>query len=78
MSQSQNATWQLQITIPGHLDQLWSRRLDLELVRTASGTTVLSGSVRDTAALYGLLTKLRDLGLEFTALEAHKKEETNR
>jgi hypothetical protein len=53
-----------EIRIQGHLDDRWSAWLDgLDLSRTGDGTTVLRGSVRDQAALHGLLHKLRDIGL---------------
>ena len=36
----------------------------------ADGLTVLSGVCRDPAALYGVLDRMRDLGLELLAVES--------
>ncbi len=47
-----------------HLDHRWDAWFDgLVLRHDRDGTTTLSGPVVDQAALYGLLDKLRDLGL---------------
>ena len=52
-----------ELRIGGHLDDHWSDWLDgLSLTREADGTTTLRGDVSDQAQLYGLLTKVRDLG----------------
>jgi hypothetical protein len=53
-----------EIRIQGRLDDRWSTWLDeLDLSRTDDGITVLRGPVIDQAALHGLLTKLRDIGV---------------
>lgn len=53
-----------QIRLKGHLDHHWSDWFDgLSLAHMEDGTTLLTGSVVDQAALYGLLIKMRDLGL---------------
>ena len=53
-----------EIRIHGRLDDRWATWLDeLDLSRTDDGITVLRGPVIDQAALHGLLTKLRDIGL---------------
>ncbi len=53
-----------QIRVKGHLDDHWSDWFDgLTLTRHEDGTTLLSGPVADQAALFGLLIKVRDLGL---------------
>jgi hypothetical protein len=53
-----------EIRIQGRIDDRWSTWLDeLDLSRTDDGVTVLRGPVIDQAALHGLLTKLRDIGL---------------
>jgi hypothetical protein len=38
-------------------------------VEPGDGTTALVGEVKDQAALYGLLNRLRDFGLELVELE---------
>jgi hypothetical protein len=58
------------IRVQGHLDPFWQASLDhLAIAHESDGTTLLSGPVQDQAALYGLLVKLRDLGLTLRALE---------
>ncbi len=53
-----------QLRIAGHLDHHWSPWIgDLTLTHEDDGTTSLTGVVSDQAALHGLLTKIRDLGV---------------
>ena len=52
------------IRIKGHLDVDWSQWLDpMTIKHEEDGTTVLTGTVTDPPEMYGLLIKLRDLGL---------------
>lgn len=53
-----------QIRIKGHLSFLWVDRFEgLSMTLEDNGDTLLTGPVRDQAALYGLLKKVRDLGM---------------
>ena len=53
-----------QISIKGHLGCEWSDWFGgLVITPEESGGTLLTGPVVDQAALYGLLRKVRDLGL---------------
>ena len=53
-----------EIRLKGHLESRWAAWFDgLSLTREGDGTTVIRGSVVDQAALHGLLSKVRDLGL---------------
>jgi hypothetical protein len=59
------------IRIGGHLDQGWSAWFgNLTLTHESDGTTMLRGAVADQAALHGLLTKVRDLGVVLLSVEA--------
>ena len=59
------------IRIGGHLDERWSAWFDgLDVTPESEGTTRLSGVVPDQAALHGVLTKVRDLGLVLVSVEA--------
>jgi hypothetical protein len=59
------------IRVKGHLDTFWQAWFDhLVITQERDGTTLLSGPIKDQAALYGLLFKMRDLGLTLLALEA--------
>jgi hypothetical protein len=58
-----------QITVKGHLGVRWGEWFGgMMITQTASGDTLISGLVADQAALYGLLRKVRDLGLPLLAL----------
>ncbi|HMN30241.1 MAG TPA: hypothetical protein PKE45_18960 [Caldilineaceae bacterium] len=58
------------IRIGGHLNPRWSEWFDgLEITHRADGQTILHGPIADQAALFGLLLKIRDLGLVLLALE---------
>jgi hypothetical protein len=59
-----------EIKVRGHLDHSWSIWLDgLTIEPQAHGETLLTGPVRDQAALPGLLNKIRDLGLPLLGVE---------
>ena len=52
------------IRVKGHLDDRRASWFEgLTLTREDGGDTLLSGQVADQAALYGLLRKVRDLGM---------------
>lgn len=54
----------------GHLDEHWSTWFgDPTLIREDDGTTTLRGTVTDQAELYGLLTKVRDLGVPLISVD---------
>lgn len=54
----------VEVRIEGLLDQQWAEWLDgFTLTYTNQGETILSGSVADQSAFYGLIAKLRDLGV---------------
>jgi hypothetical protein len=53
-----------ELRVKGHLDDRWSDWLEgLAVGRQEDGTTVLSGPIADQAALHGVITRIRDLGL---------------
>lgn len=58
------------IRIAGHLAPRWAKWLDgLDLRHETDGTTLLSGSLPDQSALFGVLTKIRDLNLVLLSVE---------
>jgi hypothetical protein len=59
-----------QFRVRGSLDPRWSAWFDdLVLTIEANGDTTLRGRLADQAALYGVISKLRDVGLELIAVE---------
>jgi hypothetical protein len=59
----------VEIRIKGHLDENWTDWLDgFTFTYTEQDETILNGTVHDQAALYGLIAKLRDLGVKLVAV----------
>jgi hypothetical protein len=58
-----------EIRIKGHLDNHWAEWFDgMTITLEENGDTLLSGPVVDQAALYGLLKRVRDLGMPLLAV----------
>lgn len=65
-----------QIQVQGHLDARWLARFEgLTITLTPSGETIFTGSIVDQAALYGLLNRIRDLGLELISVQRQPLED---
>jgi hypothetical protein len=57
------------IVVEGRLDERWSDWFEgLTIVPQASGQTLLSGPISDQSALFGILLKIRDLGLNLISV----------
>jgi hypothetical protein len=53
-----------EIIVKGQLDPDWSEWFEgLTIAHNDQGETIIAGPIRDQAALHGLLTKVRDMGL---------------
>ena len=53
-----------EIRVKGRLDERWSRWFsDLTITPQPDGHSLLTGPIADQAALYGLISRMRDLGL---------------
>jgi hypothetical protein len=53
-----------QLRVKGHLGAQWGAWFGgMTVTQTANGETLITGLVADQAALYGLLRKVRDVGL---------------
>ena len=61
----------VEIRVEGHLDQTWAEWLDgFNLTHTEQDETILTGTTKDQAALYGLIAKLRDLGVKLLSVNS--------
>lgn len=59
----------IEIRVKGHIDESWSEWFgSLDITHTDQDETILTGPIADQAALYGLLSKLRDLGLSLVSV----------
>ena len=66
----------IEIRVKGQIDQDWSDWFEgLTITHTDEDETLLSGTIVDQAALYGLLARLRDLGLPLLSVKQVEDEE---
>ncbi len=64
------------IRVKGSLDRKWSDWFDgFTIMPQPDDKTLLVGTVRDQAALHGLLSKIRDLGLPLLVVQRIEGEE---
>ena len=67
-----------QIRLKGHLGSQWTDWFEgLTITLEEDGDTLLTGSVVDQSALYGLLKKVRDLGMPLVSVNQVKFNETH-
>jgi hypothetical protein len=67
-----------QIRVTGQLGSEWTDWFEgLSITREDNGETLLSGPVADQAALYGLLRKVRDVGLPLLSVTRIKPGQTD-
>ncbi len=61
------------IRVKGHLSPSWQAWFEgVEIVQEADGTSLLAGFLRDQAALYGILLRIRTLGLTLLSLSSEE------
>ena len=82
MSETQSSTQdhhgpeRYEIRIKGHLDDQWADWFGGMSIRLEeNGSTLLSGPVVDQSALYGLLKKVRDLGMALVSVNPVKPDQ---
>jgi hypothetical protein len=64
-----------EIRVKGHLPQDWSAWFEgLTITHDPNGDTVLAGPLRDQAALFGVMVKVRDLGLTLISVNQGEAE----
>jgi len=68
----------IEIRIKGHIQSQWSEWFGgLTISHSGPDETILTGLVKDEAALYGIIARLRDLGLKLTSLSSEEIEENS-
>jgi hypothetical protein len=66
----------IEINFKGQINQQWSGWFDgLTICYSDRDETVLTGIVTDQAALYGIISHLRDLGLQLISVNSKEIEE---
>jgi len=66
-----------EIRFKGHLSSYRMQMFEgLEMVQEPGGETVLTGPVMDQAALHGILSKIRDLGVPLLSVKRLSEDET--
>lgn len=69
MKPTETSSVNYEIRVAGSLTPQWMDWFDgLVIINTENGETLLSGPLADQAALYGLLKKIRDLGLPLVSV----------
>lgn len=62
----------VEIRVKGKIDLHWSEWLEgLEIIHAGEDETLLTGQIVDQATLYGILKKLRDLGLQLLLVKTN-------
>ena len=60
---------QVEIRFKGQIDRRWSEWFGgLTISHSDSDETLLTGFIADQSTLYGIIARLRDLGLELTSI----------
>jgi len=66
---------QIEIHLKGRINQQWSDWFEgLTISHINPDDTLLAGFVTDQAALYGVISRLRDLGLQLISVSSKKIE----
>ena len=66
-----------QIKVKGGFDETWSDWFDALTVVQERDVTLITGLVRDQAALHGLMARIRDLGLPILLVEQLQDKEVS-
>jgi len=63
-----------EIVISGYIQDSWFEELDI--IKQSDLTTKLRGHIVDQSALYGILRRINDLGVELISVNRIKEEES--
>ena len=65
-----------EIRVQGKLDARWSRWFaNMQIIPQPNGECLLTGSIADQAALYGVVSRMRDLGLVLISVHRVSRED---
>ena len=71
--QASRYEWKVEVRSPAHLDEWINDYFDgLTLSHEEDGSSLLRGALTDLPAVYGLILKLRDSGIELLSLKAER------
>ena len=63
----------VEVKVKGTINEEWGQWFSgLKIQALESGETLISGTVQDQAALYGLIARLRDLGLQLVSVNSEE------
>jgi len=69
---------QVEVRVKGCIDKQWSDWFGgLTIGPSDDDETLLSGPVADSSALYGIISRLRDLGLQLTSVSSEEIKEAD-
>ena len=64
-----------EIVVKGKLDSRWSRWFaGLQIIPQPDGNTLVTGPIADQAALYGVISRMRDLGMVLISVQRVMRE----
>jgi len=75
MKPTETSSVNYEIRVAGSLTPQWMDWFDGLVINTENGETLLCGPLADQAALYGLLKKIRDLGLPLVSVRQIRSQE---
>ena len=64
---------QMEILIKGHIPEKWSDWFEDLEVRRDGGNSILSGEVKDHAAVHGIIERFRDLNMDLISINLSDK-----
>jgi hypothetical protein len=66
----------IEIVIKGYLERDWSEWLNvISIEQKPEGVTSIRGTIRDQAELFGILNRLKNLGIKILKIESSERKE---
>jgi len=71
-----NKNQYVEIRVEGHLDDPRTSQFgDMQVSRLPNGQTLIAGQVRDQAALFGILIRIRDMGIPLCSVRRAEQQD---